>query len=64
VPDASTGALSPDAFCREYNLGTTKLYELLKDGELKARKCGRRTLIAREEAERWFASLPVLEPAA
>lgn len=53
-----TGAYSPDEFCRAYGIGITKLYELLKARELRARKCGRRTLIARDEAERWFASLP------
>ncbi|HEX3920072.1 MAG TPA: helix-turn-helix domain-containing protein [Caulobacteraceae bacterium] len=52
------GALSPAEFCRAYGIKTTKFYELLKTGELRARKCGRRTLIARVDAAAWWASLP------
>ena len=55
--------LAVDAFsvretCRRYNVGKTFLYEEIKQGRLKARKAGRRTLIAAVDAARWFENLP------
>lgn len=38
-------------------LGRTKLYELLKSGELPARKLGKRTLILRSDLEAFLSSL-------
>ncbi|AMJ59393.1 hypothetical protein AXW83_02915 [Bosea sp. PAMC 26642] len=35
-----------------------KVYRLLKDGSLKARKNGRQTLILAEDFKAWLASLP------
>ncbi len=40
-------------------IGRTKLYALLADGSLRARKSGRRTLIEAESLSRWASSLPV-----
>ena len=52
------GAFSTDELCRTYSIGKTMLYAELKAGRLQARKIGRRTLIDRMEARRWFESLP------
>jgi excisionase family DNA binding protein len=41
-----------------YGVGRTKIYELLGDGSLKARKLGAKTLIDVEAADRFFLSLP------
>lgn len=38
-------------------LGHTKFYEELNSGRLKARKCGRRTLIAKSDLETWLDGL-------
>ena len=38
-------------------LGRTKLYELLKSGELPARKLGKRTLILHADLEAFLAGL-------
>jgi excisionase family DNA binding protein len=57
----TTGAMSIKQFREEYGVGHTKFYELLKAGELAARKMGRKTLIERSEAERWLRSLPTIE---
>lgn len=46
------GAMSLAAFCRTYSLGMTRTYELIKEGKLRAYKCGKRTLILREDAGR------------
>lgn len=51
-------ALSVAEFCTIFSIGRTAVYEEMKAGRLKARKCGRRTLIPRTEAERWLSSLP------
>jgi excisionase family DNA binding protein len=39
-------------------LGRTKIYEAISKGRLKARKCGKRTLILRDELRQFLASLP------
>lgn len=39
-------------------LGTTKLYELIGEGVLEARKAGRRTLVVAESLNTYLASLP------
>ena len=64
MTETAQSALSPAEFCKAYGIKLTKFYELLKSGELRARKCGRRTLVSVAEAERWFRELPELEPAA
>jgi hypothetical protein len=39
-------------------VGRSSIYEEIGAGRLKARKRGRRTIILREDAEQWLASLP------
>lgn len=46
-------------FCARYSIGRTSLYREANAGRLKLRKFGSATRIAREDAERWAASLPV-----
>lgn len=45
------------AFCDAVGIGATKFYELVKAGEIKTVKCGKRTLIRTDEAQRFVASL-------
>ena len=47
----------PD-FCQRYRIGRTKTYEEINAGRLKARKAGRRTIIAEEDAEELIAAQP------
>ena len=61
--DELRGALSIDGFCKLYGLGRTFAYELIKEGKLRAVKCGNRTLILRRDAEAWVQSLPALRGA-
>lgn len=56
------GALSIRDFCRWAGLGRTAVYEEIGAGRLQPKKCGRRTIIPRAEAERWLASLPDYAP--
>ena len=45
-------------FCRD------KIYQLIKDGQLVARKCGKRTIILDADLERFLEALPKLGNAA
>lgn len=44
-------------FCQRYAISRTSLYEEINANRLRIIKRGRRTLIARTEAERWFTAL-------
>lgn len=48
-------------FCSRYSIGKTSLYREANAGRLRLRKFGTATRIAREDAERWAASLPTSE---
>lgn len=48
-------------FCDRYRIGKTSLYREAAAGRLKLRKFGAATRIAREDAEAWAASLPIVE---
>ena len=39
------------------NLGRTKVYELIRQGELKARKIGKRTIILKDDLENFLKNL-------
>jgi hypothetical protein len=58
------GVLTVKNSAREYDLGLTKAYNLIASGNLVAKKVGKRTLITRESAERWFAACPAMIPGA
>jgi hypothetical protein len=53
-------AYTVKSFKARWPIGNTSLYAEIKAGRLKARKMGRRTLILREDAERWAKSLPAI----
>jgi excisionase family DNA binding protein len=38
--------------------GRTKIYQAISDGSLKARKCGKRTLVLRQDLREFLAALP------
>jgi len=59
--DDLRGAHSIDAFCKAWGIGRTRVYELINSGELRAVKCGTRTLILRHDAETWARSLPAIK---
>lgn len=45
-------------FCQEFSVSKSSFYRMIKDGELKTKKRGHRTLIRAEDAEAWLDSLP------
>jgi hypothetical protein len=50
--------MSIRTFCKTYDIGRTSTYAEIKAGRLKARKAGRRTVIAQDDAEEWLGLLP------
>ncbi len=57
--DLAPLAHSPRDAAKAANIGPTKLYAEIKDGRLKARKIGRRTIILDEDLRAYLRSLPV-----
>jgi hypothetical protein len=55
---------SVEEFCEIYDICRSSAYLEIRKGRLKARKVGRRTIIADEDAEDWFAKLPRVKAAA
>jgi hypothetical protein len=51
-------AMSVPEFCRKYGTGKTSAYQEIQAGRLRARKVGRRTIIAQDDAEDWLRRLP------
>jgi hypothetical protein len=56
-PPLRKRGLSIEEFGELYGICRSSTYVEIREGRLKARKVGRRTLIASEDAEVWFASL-------
>lgn len=56
MQEAST--LSIAQTVRILGIGRSTLYCIIKDGRLPVRKLGKRTLILREDLERFIAALP------
>lgn len=53
-------ALSPKEACEALSIGKTRLYELIGQGKIDARQCGRRTLILTESLKAYVAGLPLI----
>lgn len=56
-PENSAVALTVASFTARYGVSRTRVFGEIKAGRLPARKAGRVTLIAVEDADAWFASL-------
>jgi excisionase family DNA binding protein len=57
-------AYSINRFCKDSDTGRSKVYELIRTGQLRAKKFGSKTLILAEDADRFLANLPDLPEAA
>jgi len=53
---------SLDEFARQNDIGLTTVRSEIRAGRLVARKIGRRTIIAAEDAKAWRERLPQLQP--
>jgi excisionase family DNA binding protein len=58
--DGEALALSVDQAARRAGVGRGFLYQEIGKGRLRARKAGRRTLIALTDLAAWLESLPIL----
>jgi hypothetical protein len=60
---ANTPALAYDVpgFAAAHNIGETKVWTEIREGRLKTRKVGTRTIITVEDAAAWRAQLPARE---
>ncbi len=47
-------------FCKMAGIGRTLAYDLIKSGDIRAVKVGRKTMIPRTAIESWLGSLPTL----
>ena len=45
-------------FMAAYGIGKTKTYQEINEGRLRIRKVGKRTLVAKVDADNWLNSLP------
>jgi excisionase family DNA binding protein len=60
--DPELGAMTVKEFCRKYRIGTTKFYEEIKAGRLRAVKCGTRTLVLNCDSRAWEHTLSAVNP--
>lgn len=60
VPSDGVAAFTIRSFCKAYCVGRTFVYSEITAGRLTAHKAGNRTLILRNDAARWEASLKPL----
>ncbi len=51
-------ALTIQDFCQFYGVGRTFAFQEIKEGRLRTKKAGQRTLILRADADSWVNSLP------
>ncbi len=58
VATADTLAFSVEEAAKAAGLGRTLIFQEIRNGNLIARKIGRRTVILREDLERWLKSRP------
>jgi hypothetical protein len=61
--DTNDSAFTIDEFCVWAKIGRTSVFEDLKNGQLRAKKRGQRTIIPRQSALDWLANLPDRTPA-
>ena len=58
-PAPAKRAFSIPEVCQISSIGRTRLYGEIKEGRLRAVKCGRRTLIRAADLNDWLANLEI-----
>lgn len=51
-------ALTVREFCHRFSISRTTFYEEVKAHRLEIRKIGQKSIVLRDEADRWLAALP------
>jgi len=62
APELSREAVSIAEAAAMAGLGRTKIYEAISKRHLQARKCGKRTIILRDDLRSYLANLPEASP--
>lgn len=62
APELSREAVSIAEAAAMAGLGRTKIYDAITNGYLRARKCGKRTLILRDDLRSYLTNLPEAAP--
>ena len=57
-PSSHREGLSIAEACAVAGIGRTKIYQAISKGTLKARKCGKRTLVLRDDLREFLVALP------
>jgi hypothetical protein len=60
--DEDRRALTILQFAARYSIGRSKIYEEAAAGRITLRKVGKKTIITVDDAEKWLADLPTIEP--
>jgi hypothetical protein len=55
-------ALSPDKAAVAADVSRTRIFEVIRAGDLTARRAGKSTIIEIDELRRWIRALPVRRP--
>lgn len=58
MQDSDKIAYTPKSLSQATDTGMTKIWEAIKNGDLRSRKLGRKRLILREDAMKWLRGLP------
>lgn len=61
-PDDTAMGLSVNEAVRRSSISRSKLYVELKEGRLKARKLGTRTIVLASDLSAWLTALPTVRP--
>jgi excisionase family DNA binding protein len=61
IDRAQREGLSIIEACDIAGIGRTTLYQAISEGQLKARKIGKRTLVLRTDLQNFLSALPVLK---
>lgn len=62
VAAAAPAAITIDQFCETFAIGRSRTYAEIREGRLKVRKVGRRTVILLRDANDWLENLPAGGP--
>ena len=63
ISSTTKAAWTVQQFCHDVGLGKSKLYQLIAQGDIETRNCGKRTLVVTTPSE-FIASLPAQGEAA
>ncbi len=58
MENANTGAMTVKDFLSWARISRTTFYKEVNEGRIPLKKCGKRSLVTRADAETWLSNLP------